>query len=86
MGKIFHITEDYDERGYSHRGGGYGQREDDDHLLEKAFKEGCDHGYKKAMRELESYNERGGRLGGDSRIHYKEGFEEKIEKLKEKYK
>ena len=37
------------------------------------------------MREMEHYNERGGKMGG-SRIHYKEGFEEKIEKLKEKYK
>lgn len=82
MAKIFHITEDYDERSY---GRGYGQREDDDNHLEKAFKEGCEHGYKKAMREMEHYNERGGKLGG-SRIHYKEGFEEKIEKLKEKYK
>lgn len=77
MAKIFQITDEYDERSYGH--------EDDDKLLEKAFKEGCEHGYKKAMREFESYNERGGRLGG-SRIHYKEGFEEKIEKLKEKYK
>ena len=31
------------------------------------------------MRELEGYGERGGRS-------YKEGFEEKLEKLKEKYK
>ena len=48
--------------------------------IEKAFKEGCEHGYNKAMRELDSLNERGGRL------NYREGFEEKIEKLKEKYK
>lgn len=88
MGKIFHIMSDdksYDERGYDERG--YSQRsheQDDEHLLEKAFKEGCEHGYKKAMREFESYNERGGRMGG--RIHYREGFEEKIERLKEKYK
>lgn len=27
-------------------------------MLERAFKEGCEHGYKKAMREAESYNER----------------------------
>lgn len=90
MGKIFHIMSDdksYDERGYDERG--YGQRSheyDEENLLEKAFKEGCEHGYKKAMREFESYNERGVRMGGGSRIHYKEGFEEKIEKLKEKYK
>lgn len=80
MGKIFHIMSDdksYDERGYGQR-----EHEDIDHMLEKAFKEGCEHGYKKAMREAESFNERG-RMG---RINYREGFEEKIEKLKEKYK
>ena len=56
MGKIFHIMSDdksYDERGYGQRG----YEQDEEHLLEKAFKEGCEH-----------------------------GFEEKIEKLKEKYK
>nr|DAI58790.1 MAG TPA: hypothetical protein [Crassvirales sp.] len=68
MGRIYHITEDYNERSYS-----------SEEMLEKAFKEGCEHGYKKAMRELEGYGERGGRS-------YKEGFEEKLEKLKEKYK
>lgn len=83
MAKIFQIMDEYEERGYGQRGYGH---EDEDKILEKAFKEGCEHGYKKAMRELEGYNERGGRLGGGSRIHYKEGFEEKIEKLKEKYK
>ena len=47
-------------------------------MLERAFKEGCEHGYKKAMREAESYNER--------KTHtYNEGFEEKIERLKKKY-
>lgn len=66
MGKIYHITEDYNERG-------------SDEMLEKAFKEGCEHGYKKAMRELEGYNERGGKM------NYREGFEEKIEKLKRMY-
>ena len=83
MGKILHILSDdkgYDERGYGQRGG----EEEIDHLLEEAFKRGCEHGYKKAMRDAESYHERGGRMG--SRINYKEGFEEKIEKLKEKYK
>lgn len=74
MSKIFHIMDELDERGY-------GQREGhEDHLLEKAFKEGCEHGYKKAMKELEGFNEKGGR------INYKEGFEEKIERLKERYK
>lgn len=81
MSKIFHIMDELDERGYGQRGGGYGMREEDDKLLEKAFHEGCEHGYKKAMRELEGYNERGGR----GRTNYREGFEEKIEKLKERY-
>lgn len=79
MAKIFHIMDEVDERGYDQRGS-YGRHEEDDNLLEKAFKEGCEHGYKKAMRELEGFNERGGRTS------YREGFEEKIEKLKEKYK
>lgn len=74
MGKIYHITEDYNERG------GFGLRDDHEEMLEKAFKEGCEHGYKKAMRELEGYDERGGR------VNYREGFEEKLEKLKRKYK
>jgi hypothetical protein len=55
------------------------QNSDIDTLIEKAFEEGCTHGYKKAMKEMEAYNEKGGRL------HFKEGFEEKLEKLKEKY-
>ena len=71
--------DEMDERSYGQRGG-YGSHEEDDRLLEKAFKEGCEHGYKKAMRELEGFNERGGR------IHFKEDFESKIERLKEKYK
>ena len=73
MGKIFQITEDYEERGRGIR------REDEDYMLEKAFKEGCEHGYRKAMREA-GFDERGG-----YRNNYREGFEEKIEKLKEKY-
>lgn len=75
MGKIYQITEDYEERGRGMR------REDDDYMLEKAFKEGCEHGYRKAMREA-GFDERGGLHRGN----YREGFEEKIEKLKEKYK
>lgn len=75
MGKIYQITEDYEERGRGMR------REDEDYLLEKAFKEGCEHGYKKAMREA-GFEERGRGMRGS----YREGFEEKIEKLKEKYK
>lgn len=73
MGKIFQITEDYEERGRGIR------REDEDYMLEKAFKEGCEHGYRKAMREA-GFDERGG-----YRKNYREGFEEKVEKLKEKY-
>lgn len=49
-------------------------------MQEVAFKKGCEHGYEKAMKELEGYNERGGR------IHFRDGFEEKIERLKERYK
>lgn len=79
MAKIFHTVGEPDERGYDQRG--YNQRGyDDDTMLERAFEEGCKHGYHKAMREFEGFNERGGR------IHFKEGFEEKIERLKEKYK
>lgn len=77
MAKIFHIMDEVDERGYGQRGS---YEYHDEALLEKAFKEGCEHGYNKAMRELDSLNERGGRL------NYREGFEEKIKKLKEKYK
>lgn len=70
MAKIYRFDEeDYNEKG-SH----------DDHMLEKAFKEGCEHGYKKAMREMEGYDER-----SRGKLNYKEGFEEKIEKLKRKY-
>ena len=74
MGRIFHIVDEADE--YQR---GYNQREPDDKMLERAFKEGCEHGYKKAMREVEGYNERGGR------IHFREDFEDKIERLKKKY-
>lgn len=75
MGKIYQITEDYEERGRGMR------REDADvdYMLEKAFKEGCEHGYHKAMREA-GFSERG------YKGNYREGFDEKIEKLKEKYK
>nr|DAQ71189.1 MAG TPA: hypothetical protein [Crassvirales sp.] len=71
MGRIFRIVDEAE--GYS-----YNQRESEDKMLERAFKEGCDYGYRKAMREAEGYNER--------KIHtYNEGFEEKIERLKKKY-
>ena len=72
MGRIYQIM-DEDERG-----GRGSRREDEDYMLEKAFKEGCEHGYKKAMREIEGYNERKSHT-------YSEGFEEKIERLKKKY-
>lgn len=58
---------------------GMGHLENMDDILEKTFKEGCEHGYKKAMKEFESYS-------GKSSMSLKEGFAEKIEKLKEKYK
>lgn len=71
MGRIFRIVDEAE--GYS-----YNQRESEDKMLERAFKEGCDYGYRKAMREAAGYNER--------KIHtYNEGFEEKIERLKKKY-
>lgn len=76
MAKMFEIIEEMDERG-----GRGSRREDEDYMLEKAFKEGCEHGYKKAMREA-GFDERGRGMRGS----YREGFEEKIEKLKEKYK
>lgn len=76
MAKMYSFVDEFDERG------GFGS---DDKMLEKAFKEGCEHGYKKALRELEGYGERGGRMSG-GRTGYREGFEEKLERLKEKYK
>ena len=79
MAKIFHVIDEMEERKYA-----YNQRHDDeDGMMEKAFKEGYDHGYKKAMRDLEEYQERGHRM--PHRINYKEGFEEKIERLKKKF-
>ena len=80
MAKIFHTVGEPEERDYDRSGYGYNQRNDEDHMLEMAFKKGCEHGYNKAMKELEGYNERGGR------IHFREDFEDKIERLKEKYK
>ena len=79
MAKIFHTVGEPEERDYDRSGYGYNQRSDEDHMLEMAFKKGCEHGYNKAMKELEGYNERGGR------IHFREDFEDKIERLKEKY-
>lgn len=81
MAKIFHTVGEPEEEAYNQRGSGYNQRGyEEDRMLEKAFKEGCEHGYQKAMKELRGYDERGGR------IHFRGDFEEKIEKLKEKYK
>lgn len=65
MRRIYHIE---DEEAYNEKS--------EESMLEKAFKEGCEHGYAKAIREYE----------GDRRVSYKEGFEEKLEKLKRKYK
>lgn len=79
MAKIFHVLDEMEEKGHA-----YNQRYDDeDKVLEKAFKEGYEHGYKKAMRDLEEYNERGHKMS--QRINYREGFEEKIERLKKKF-
>ena len=75
MAKIYQIMDELDERG-----GRVSRREDEEYMLEKAFKEGCEHGYRKAMREM-GFDERRSMRG-----NYREGFEEKIEKLKEKYK
>lgn len=75
MAKIYQIMDELDERG-----GRVSRREDEEYMLERAFKEGCEHGYRKAMREI-GFDER-----RSMRENYREGFEEKIEKLKEKYK
>ena len=69
MKRIYHIVDEAEN---------YNQRESEDNLLERAFKEGCEHGYKKAMREAEGYS-------GRKSHTYNEGFEEKIERLKKKY-
>lgn len=78
MGKIFHIIDEGEEMRRDYPTRGYNQRESEDKMLERVFKEGCEHGYKKAMREIEGYNERKGH-------HYGEDFEEKLEKLRKKY-
>lgn len=80
MAKIFHITEDIEEKDLDK---GYGHRHHGEYMLEKAFKEGCEHGYNKAMRELEGFHEKSGKL---RRGGFREEFEDRIEKLKEKYK
>jgi flagellar biosynthesis/type III secretory pathway protein FliH len=73
MARIYKITE-----GSMHST----EMKDTDSLIEQAFNEGCEHGYKKAMKEMEAYNEKSGK----SMMQMREGFEEKIERLKEKYK
>lgn len=78
MAKIFHVIDEMEEKGHA-----YNQRYDDDKVMERAFKEGYEHGYKKAMRDLEEYNERGHKMA--NRVNYREGFEEKIERLKKKF-
>lgn len=47
-------------------------REDE---LERAYKRGCEHGYKKAMEEMGEYGERGGgSSSSSSRYGQREGF------------
>lgn len=75
MGRMYRILdEDYSEH--------YNQREND---LERAFKEGCEYGYKKAKRDLEGYNERSHYDAYNRHKEYDEGFEEKLSRLKRKY-
>lgn len=69
---MYHIIDEIDERG-----GRLNRREGSE--LEKAFKEGYEHGFRKAMREVEGYHERGGRM------NYRDSFEEKIKEIKERY-
>lgn len=56
----------------------YNQKESEDTMLERAFTEGCEYGYKKAMKELEGYNER-------KPHYYNEGFEEKMSRFRKKF-
>ena len=63
MAKIFHTVGEPEERDY-----GYNQRHDEDHMLEKAFKEGCEHGYYKAMKELAGHHDI------SDRANFKESF------------
>ena len=72
MGKLLHIINESTEQTE-----GYNQRNDETYL-EKAFKEGYECGYKKAMKETEGFDER--------RPNHKETFEDRIERLRNKYK
>lgn len=56
---------------------GFNQRGSEETFLEKAFKEGYECGYKKAMRETEGYSER--------KADYKESFEDRMTRLRNKY-
>ena len=67
MKRIYHIDDTEN----------YNTRESEDTLLERAFKEGCEHGYKKALKELDSYDEK--------KAHSSDGFEDRIARLKRKY-
>lgn len=82
------MDEEYEFEGYGQRRGRGSRREDEEYMmLEKAFREGCEHGYRKAMREMEGYNERGGMRGamGGQKSSYREGFEETLERIKKKF-
>ena len=60
MARLWEIREDYDYR--------HGEYE-----VEKAYKEGCMHGYKKALREFESMDHRGYREEDDDYMEYRRG-------------
>lgn len=54
---------------------------DEEAMIEKAFKEGCEHGYNKAMAELEKHSE-------EYDFNKQENlarFDKKIEELRKKY-
>lgn len=70
MKRMYRIEDDYDYENYN-------QREHEDKMLERAFKEGCEYGYKMAMRESEGYSER--------KPHSRDDFEERIARLKRRY-
>lgn len=65
MARIYHIG----SKEYTHK-------EYDEAMIEEAFKEGCEHGYQKAMKELEEK---------DAPAVSEHSFEEKMKRLKEKY-
>lgn len=70
MARMFHVIYDGEEDFHSN----------EDKIIEEAFKEGCEHGYKTALKEMEEHE------SPKHSEHHKESFEEKIKKLKEAYK